>query len=212
LRILRELESIRYVTRNAEKEYALLRERMLALVPDGAEHSDLIETINPILRRLRDESQEAANFSVPAGELMVYASYYPSQQVVAVRERAGSVRPMYCSAIGKAFLSALDLADVDEHLGRVRFTGGTDRAAKGPLELRDQLETSRERGYALDIEETLPGVVCVAVPVRIGSLAIGAAGISAPVDRMSEERVARYGERLRELFDELARQTKAEPE
>ena len=208
LRLLRELETARYVRRNAEREYAIVLERILALVPDGGEHSDLIETINPILRQLRDESQEAVNFSLPAEDSMVYASYYPSPQVVSVRERAGTVRPMHCSAIGKAYLSALRPADVDEHLGRLRFTGGTQHAPKGPLQLRDHLEASRERGYALDLQETLPGVVCIAVPVRIGGAAIGAAGISAPTDRLPDERILKYGERLRALFDELARQTK----
>jgi DNA-binding IclR family transcriptional regulator len=208
LRLLRELESARYVRRNAEREYALVLERILALVPEGTEHSDLIETINPILRQVRDESQEAVNFSLPAGDSMVYASYYPSAQVVSVRERAGAVRPMHCSAIGKAYLSALPVGDVDEQLGRLRFVGGTQRAPKGPLELRDQLEASRERGYALDLQETLQGVVCVAVPVRVGGVAIGAAGISAPADRMPDEQLLKYGERLRSLFDELARQTK----
>jgi DNA-binding IclR family transcriptional regulator len=208
LRLLRELESTRYVRRNAEKEYALVLERILALVPDGDEHSDLIETINPILRQVRDEYREAVNFSVPAEGVMVYASYYPSPHVVSLRERAGTVRPMYCSAIGKAYLSALSLPDVDEYLGRLRFSGGTERAPRGPLELREHLEASREHGYALDLQETLPTVVCVAVPVCVGGVAIGAAGISAPLDRMPDDRIVRYGERLRELFDELARQTK----
>jgi DNA-binding IclR family transcriptional regulator len=208
LRLLRELESARYVRRNSDREYALVLERILALVPERGEHSDLIETINPILRQLRDESHEAVNFSLPAGDSMVYASYYPSPHVVSVREQAGAVRPMHCSAIGKAYLSALCLADVDEHLGRLRFTGGTQRAPKGPLELRDQLEANRERGYALDLQETLPGVVCIAVPVRVGDVVIGAAGISAPADRMPDERLSEQGGRLRVLFDELARQLK----
>ena len=211
LRLLRELEAIRYVTRNAHKEYAIVPERILALVPDRGAHSDWIVTINPIIRDLRDEYQEATNFSVPADETMVYLSYYPSPQVIAVREGAGSVRPMHSSAIGKAYLSALDMASTDAYLGRMRFQGGTDRAVKGPLELRDQLEASRERGYALDLQETMPGVVCVAVAVHLGGVVVGAAGISAPADRMPEERISASGQRLREVFGELARQTNSSP-
>jgi len=208
LRLLRELESIRYVTRNAEKQYAVLPERILALVPDAGEHSDWGETINPILRGIRDEYQEATNFSVPAEATMVYMSYYASPQVVSVRERAGAVRPMYCSAIGKAYLAALEEDAVDAYLGRLRFEGGTPNAAKGPLEFRDHLETTRQRGYAVDMQETLHGVVCVAATVRVGGVVIGAAGISAPLDRMDEARTRACGEHLRDIFEELARQTK----
>lgn len=207
LRLLRELESIRYVMRNAQKEYAVLPERILALVPDVGEHYDWIETINPILRGLRDEFGEATNFSVPAESTMVYMSYYASPQVVSVNERAGAVRPMYCSAIGKAYLAALEEDAVDAYLGRLRFEGGTANAPKGPLEFRDHLEATRERGYALDLQETLPGVVCVAGAVRVGGVVIGAAGISAPVDRMDDARVRDRGERLHSIFAELARQT-----
>ncbi len=207
LRLLRELESIRYVMRNAQKEYTVLPERILALVPDAGDHYDWVETINPILRGVRDEYQEATNFSVPAEATMVYMSYYASPQVVSVNERAGTVRPMYCSAIGKAYLAALEEDAVDSYLGRMRFEGGTANAPKGPLEFRDRIEETRKRGYAVDLEETLAGVICVAGAVRVGGVVIGAAGLSAPAERMDEDRIDVCGERLRSAFGELARPT-----
>lgn len=206
-RILRELESSRYVTRGPDKEYAVVAERVRALAPADGEHSDWIDMVNPILSHVRDRYCEATNFSVPAEGAMVYMSYFASPEVVAVREGPGSVRPMYCSAIGKAYLAALDPEALDTYLSRLRYEGGTERAPSGSLELQDQIVSVQSRGYAFDLQETLKGVVCVATDVRVGGVVMGAAGISAPADRMSEDRIRESGEYLRSAFRELAQQT-----
>ncbi len=38
------------------------------------------------------------------------------------------------------------------------YSGGTDRAAKGPIELRRRLGEAREAGFAVDRDETFEGV------------------------------------------------------
>jgi IclR family acetate operon transcriptional repressor len=203
LRLLQELEAAGYVVRDSRKHYSTISERLLALVGDHRDHSDWMELINPILSTIRDEFEEATNFSVPADGSMVYMSYYPSPHPVAVRERAGAVRPMHCSGIGKAYLASLEAAALDAALARLGFRGGTANAARGPLELRARLDEARRLGYAVDREETAIGATCVATVVRIGGAAIGAAGISAPTTRLPEELVHHCGRYLVEAFDEL---------
>ena len=47
----------------------------------------------------------------------------------------------------------------------------------------------RQLGYALDIDETVDGVSCVAVPVAARGSVVGAAGISGPTSRLTVERL-----------------------
>jgi DNA-binding IclR family transcriptional regulator len=109
---------------------------------------------------------------------------------------------MHCSALGKAYLAALDADTLDSELGRLSYSGGTDLAAKGPLELRRRLVEAREAGFAVDRDETFEGVTCVAAPVRIRGSLIGAVGISGPSSRLAESRIRELGLRLvRDLSD-----------
>jgi DNA-binding IclR family transcriptional regulator len=102
-------------------------------------------------------------------------------------------------------LSALDRKSLDLELGRLTYEVGTERAARGPLELGQRVAEARDRGYAVDREETFDGVVCVAVPTRISGALIGAAGISGPASRLPEERIEEIGRALLECLAALGR-------
>ena len=92
---------------------------------------------------------------------------------------------------------------LDAELGRLSYSGGTDLAAKGPIELRGRLGEAREAGFAVDRDETFDGVACVASPVRIRGSLIGAAGISGPSSRLAESRIQELGLRLAHDLSEL---------
>jgi IclR family acetate operon transcriptional repressor len=199
LRLLAELDHSGYVSRDpATKKYAGVVERLYGLVASHDDHWDWIELVHPVLASMRDEFGEAALQAVPANGSMVYIAFFPSLHPVAVRERLGTVRPMHCSGLGKAYLSGLDDAELDRELGRLRYEGGTARAPRGPLELRRQVEEARARGFALDLGETFDGVACVSVPTRVAGMLVGAAGVSGPASRLPAERLEEIGRRLAE--------------
>jgi DNA-binding IclR family transcriptional regulator len=198
LRLLQELKSLGYAARDAEtRAYLAVPARIWGLVANTPDHVDWGEVVNPLLASIRDECGEATILGVPAAGSMVYMSFFASTNPVAVRERLGTVRPMYCSAIGKGYLSAMSPEALDVELGRLTYQGGTDHAPRGPMELRAQIEAARAVGYAMDRDETFVGASCVAAPVRFGETLVGAAGISGPTARLDTATLERYGELLR---------------
>jgi len=197
LRLLAELVATGYVARDeATKRYATVSTKFYGLIAMHEPHADWSELIDPILAALRDDCGEATMLGVPANGTIVYLAFFPSRHAVAVTERLGTVRPMHCSALGKAYLSAMEPAALDAELGRLSYRGGTELAAHGPIELRGRVETARIAGFSVDRNETFPGVTCIASPVRIRGSLIGAAGISGPSSRLPESRVEELGERL----------------
>lgn len=197
LRLLHELQAAGWVTRDARsKRFSIVPERLYALTANMDDHVDWTEFVHPVLAALRDEFREATMLGVPANGSMVYMAFFPSPNPVAVRERIGTVRPMHCSALGKAYLSALTQESLDVELGRLDYSGGTELAAKGPIELRARLDEVRERGYAADRDQTFEGVTCVAAPARIAGSLIGAAGVSGPSHRITPARAEELGARL----------------
>ena len=186
LRLLRELEAIGYVRREPDNlMFALDANRIRKLYAgreiDPANWRDKFDTF---LKTIRDEFGEAAILGVPANNSMVYASYLDSNNVVAVREQIGTVRSMHCSALGQAYLSTMDEPKLTELLKDISYLEGTTRAPQNEKELRERLVAIRERGYAIDNEETFEGGMCVAVPAKVEGKVIGSLGLSGPASRM----------------------------
>ena len=71
--------------------------------------------------------------------------------------------------------------------------------------MRAELRVTRERGYAIDDEETFDGVRCVAAPVRDHrDQIIAAMGISGPSTRLSLARAHNFGAYLRDLSHDFS--------
>jgi IclR family acetate operon transcriptional repressor len=198
LRMLRQLEATGYVARDsATKTYATIGTRFLQLASRTSDHTDLSEIVDPILRDVRMMYGEAALLALPAGHTMVYAAFFPSHQLLSVREGLGAVRPMHCSAVGKAYLSGLTDAALEVELSTMRFEGGTDSAPVDRPSLYRQLVVARKKGYAVEHNETSAGVSCVAAPVWIGDSLIGSIGVTGPTLRLTDDVAATIGEHLR---------------
>ena len=73
-------------------------------------------------------------------------------------------------------------------------------------ELLFQMQTIREKGYAVEREENNANVCCVAVPLRNQSgRAVYALSISAPLFRMGEEELAHCAQLLLEAQPRIER-------
>jgi DNA-binding IclR family transcriptional regulator len=93
----------------------------------------------------------------------------------------GTLLPVHATALGKALLAESPYT-VSVLSGLERFTPAT---VTDPDVLRAQLDETRERGWAAEIEELIEGEASFAAPIkdRRGVL-VGAIGISGPVERL----------------------------
>jgi DNA-binding IclR family transcriptional regulator len=204
LRLLSELIDVGYVSRDPEtKRFALVPSRLLDLVAGPETHANWNLIMDPVLAEIRDKTGDATILGVPARQTMVYVAFFSTFHVITISERVGTVRPMHCSALGKAYLSALDPVALDSELSLMTYTGGTQSAAHTEQELRARVQQAREDGYALDIDETFEHVRCVAVPVRVGESPVGAIGISGPASRLEVPRLRELGRYLVQRLSSL---------
>jgi DNA-binding IclR family transcriptional regulator len=97
--------------------------------------------------------------------------------------------PAYCTAAGKALLAYAGEARIDEAIaaGLVARTGHTIVV---PDVLRVELARVRDAGWALEAEENVRGLACVAAPIRGAGRAVAAVSVSGPVERIEVGRVA----------------------
>jgi DNA-binding IclR family transcriptional regulator len=115
------------------------------------------------------------------GVLIVHHVFRPDDSRQALE--VGGLLPAHASAIGKALLAenVYVLTGLAE-AGLTRFTAATITDAD---ELRAHLSETTERGWAADIEELVEGEASYAATIKDRrGLAVGAIGISGPVERL----------------------------
>lgn len=146
------------------------------------------------LRWLHELSGETVYFAAPGGANMIIIQKIISLYPISTGAPLGSLRPLYCSGMGKAHLAALAPDEREDLIGRMSFERVTDRTITDPAQLRSQLDVFRLRGYAIDDEEFMEGIRCVsaAVPDESG-VPLGAFTVSGPCYRMTLERAHQLG-------------------
>ncbi|MBN9598363.1 MAG: IclR family transcriptional regulator [Afipia sp.] len=155
---------------------------ILSNKPGGALRHD-------ILRRVVQEVGEACNLTILDGTQVVYLDRVETKWPLRITFQQGSKVPAYCSASGKLFLALMQPAKRDLILNEMSFEKHTDNTVTDRNVLLRELAEVRRDGYALDREEYLPGLVCLAVPILQqkgrSRACVAALAIQAPVTRMS---------------------------
>jgi DNA-binding IclR family transcriptional regulator len=128
----------------------------------------ILATIRPALSALRDETEETVVLAKRQRDEVTYVEVVPSARTVRWSTFAGEIKPLHSTSSGKAILSSLPPGELDAVLSRLPFDRRTEATLTSARELRDQIEKGRGRGWWHSIGETVPELMAVSAPVRIG--------------------------------------------
>jgi DNA-binding IclR family transcriptional regulator len=146
--------------------------------------------VRQVLEGLAARSGETANLGALIGSEVLYVDRADSPHALRWQLGVGSRVPAYCSAMGKAILASLSTGEVGRRLPR-RLTPFTRHTITERRALLEQLALVRRRGFAMDDEEFMEGVRCVAVPVGYGPAGVAhAVSLAGPAFRWTRERAA----------------------
>jgi IclR family transcriptional regulator, acetate operon repressor len=204
-RTLALFEDAGYVVREpAGRAYAVgsrLADLGLAILT----HDAVATRRRAILRSLVADVGETCNLSMLRKGEVVYLDRVEADWPLRLHLPVGSAIPPHCSASGKLLLAALPAAEREALLAELplpRFTGRTitDRAL-----LARELDRIDAAGYAVDDEEYVVGVACVAVPVRLaGGETVAAVAVHAATARLPLQRAIEFAPRLHEAAGRIA--------
>jgi DNA-binding IclR family transcriptional regulator len=122
-----------------------------------------------------------------------------------IASQVGMRLPAHCSGVGKVLMAHLlpeERRKLIHDKGLPRFTENTLTDAKV---LEDELTKIRMQCFAIDNEEIMDSLRCVATPIRdqTGNV-ISAMGISGPVSRMKGERLEKGIKRVIETAEKVS--------
>lgn len=141
--------------------------------------------------RLAKETGEVVHFGAEEQGRVVYLSKDRGDDAVKTVSKIGDYMPMHSTSLGKAILSELPSERREQIIDQYDLSERTEQTITDPVQLRKNLEEIRQRGYAIDNEENIPGVRCIGMAVSAPDGEImGALSISGPSQRMTDERMA----------------------
>lgn len=137
------------------------------------------------LERLTGRTGLMSRMAVWDGEaVLVTLNVFPHSQAPRIPQLGPRV-PAHCTAIGKAVLCALPKDRFNSWLHGRTLEPYTAKTITDPKKLKKDLAESRARGYVVDNEEYLQGIVCASAPVFDGTrLPVGSVSISGSPDTL----------------------------
>lgn len=189
LRICSTLELENLLCRNTLGHYCLGS----SLAPLGMKalpHAGLRELAVPILSELVGATGETAHLAVLCGKKSLILEVCDSPHLLRVASRPGSLAFIHCSATGKIFLAWSIYISLDKFMQDTPMEPRTPKTITTLAGLKKSVDEVRELGYAIDDEEYMLGVRCLAAPVwDIHNHVAAAIGITGATIRFGRDKV-----------------------
>ncbi|GMG85123.1 IclR family transcriptional regulator [Paralimibaculum aggregatum] len=168
----------------------------------------LVEASRGILHGLVGETGETANLAIVDGDEVVFVNQVETQHPIRAFFRPGSRSRMHASGAGKALLAEFSRGRLERLLRQKGLERFTPRTLTRPERLHADLAAIRARGWALDDEEHVEGMRCIAAAVfNLHGEAVAALSVSGPASRFPEPRIAETGAAVRRAARALTEAT-----
>lgn len=203
LRFLSSLISLGYVYRDSADQYHLTL-KMFMVGSRSLSHIDLVSTAKPFAKKLSQELGETVHMGILEDDEAVYVLKEESSYTLRMYSRVGKIIPLYCTAIGKVFLSEMSDEELDGYLSTHTLKPFTPKSLD-ESGLRAELQEIRSRGWAIDREEHEENIVCIASPIRdYSGKAVAAISASWPVFRFCGEDLDKNASLVSETAGEIS--------
>lgn len=189
-RMLQQLEGAGLLIRQSDGRHygtgARLRRFAESLLLNATQHG----ARHAVLRSLVDEIGETCNVTALSGNEVLYLDRVETDEPLRFFLHTGARVPVHCTASGKMILAQMSPNQRHKLLAHAALPAHTPQTLTSLEELERELQTVRDNGYAIDNEEFLSGLICMAVPVptESGRSSVCVA-VQAPVMRVSVDRV-----------------------
>jgi DNA-binding IclR family transcriptional regulator len=166
---------------------------------------DFRRAAQPLLRDLNVRTRETVHLAILQEGRAISIEKFDSPQPVGLDARLGGVMPLHCTGTGKTLLAYQG----EDLLTQIALTPGLTRMTAHTItslpQLRRELERIRQQGYAIDQEEAVEGLSCVAGPVFNHSGQIMAAfSVAGPAMRLTPARIVEIGQWVRETSQQIS--------
>jgi DNA-binding IclR family transcriptional regulator len=205
--LLQTLTTLGYLTQDdADRKYRV-GTKAFQIAASAWNETRLVTLAAPFLDEVAQQTGETSFLALFARGEIVPVAKVEGRGPIHVTERVGAPRPAYCTAIGKILLAFFSENQLKVFLAKNPLRPFTPNTIVSVGVLRRELKRVRDQGYAVDDEEFMAGVRCVAAPLRnfTGNV-VASIGISGPAWQMTPDRVSDIADYLKPVAHRLSQQ------
>lgn len=183
---LRTLESEEYLI-NENGTYRV-GARFLELGEQARSRMKVYHLSRPEVDNMAEKTGNHSNFMVEEHGRGVFLYKAKGENAVRLDTHVGMRVYLQTTALGKAILAYRPRDEVELILNRHGLPEITDNTVTDRDQLLTELNQIKERGYAIDDEERVQGMRCIAAPITNNEdRAVAAVSVSGPKSRIQEE-------------------------
>jgi DNA-binding IclR family transcriptional regulator len=210
-RHLATLERKRFVQRDPATGVYQLGVRLLQMAYLTLEQNDLRRIAAPFLRQLCDQYRETVDLAVLDDADVVFLDVVESPQRVKLAAAIGQRLPAFSTASGKSIFAFLPEQTVRRILER-GMQPSTEYTLRSPEALLADALQTRERGFALSVQEYEEGINAVAAPILYpNDQPVASISVAGPTYRLTSERMIEIGPALVSVAHSIAQEAEMAP-
>ena len=207
-RLLSTLKYKNYIEQNPQNlkyklGYAFLNKAFLV----SHNEANIIKKSMPFLENLRDFTKGSVSLAVLDGISIVYIAKADSYELLRTNIEIGKKLPAYKTALGKILLAYLPPEQFNRlfKLNKDKNFINNNYSDLNISEFKQYLEKIKEEGIAFDDEECVPGIRCLAAPIKdIDGEVSTAISISGPTIRFTLEKIDLWKRELVKVAREIS--------
>jgi IclR family transcriptional regulator, acetate operon repressor len=164
-RMLQQLEAAGLLQREVDGRHYGTATRLRRLAENLLLNDSHHGARHGVLRHLVEQVGESCNITALSGSEVVYLDRVETAAPLRFYLHPGSRVPVHCSASGKVFLAQMNAAQRRRLLAHAPLEKYTQRTITDLTKLEKEIKRVQSDGFAMDDEEFLPGLLCVAMLV-----------------------------------------------
>jgi len=171
---------------------------ILALAGRAMARIDISAIVQPYVDKLVESVHCTVHVGAISGTSVVYIVRTDSDKPYKMPSRVGHSVPLHTTGIGKVILASYDDDTATRLITRAGLPKLTDATITSPEEFLRELHDVRRRGTARDRGENVPGIACIAAPIRdnTGAVKHGLSISTLSIEHTEEQIEAMAGELL----------------
>lgn len=187
-RLINTIKEAGYVIQNLDNKKYSNSLKLLAMGNRVMDKTGVRHIARPFVEELSRKSNETINLGVRIGNKIMYIDKMESSSTIKVGLGIGTSVPSYCSGLGKAILAFIQDEERQEVLDSISYKKYTDHSIVDRVLMKKEFNKIADKGYAVDDEEYVVGLICIAAPIfDYHGKPIAAISISCPKYRYDEE-------------------------
>ncbi len=203
LRLLRTLEGLGYISRDANRNYRIEVETSVTGVRESLRV--LRQVWGAFSAEIQSHCGETVSLAYLFDDHIRVVDVLESPQHIRMSNFVGRILQPYASSLAKAITAFQDDALIQTLLDVYGIYRATQHTLVDQLAIQNEFAAVRDRGYAVDKEETVEGGYCLGAPLRNPAHKVFAAiSVSSPKFRVTPEFIEKFPARLVEYAHQIS--------